>query len=174
MDIMAHSMWALVLLPGPLTASKVILGIAPDLSVFATSVFVQIIQKNRTPKFKSRSEMMNWFHKSDNKWVLKLYSWTHSLVIWAIILFPLILIITKLQGNFPWFLLAAPLHILLDIPTHTKDSFPVRFLTPISRFQINGIHWSKTWLIILNYFMITVVFFSRMYFLDERIIFKWF
>ena len=36
MDIMAHSLWSLVLLPGPPSIAKVALGIAPDAAVFAT------------------------------------------------------------------------------------------------------------------------------------------
>ncbi|MBN2460663.1 MAG: hypothetical protein JXB60_03565 [Candidatus Cloacimonetes bacterium] len=156
MDILSHSLWSLALLPGPPVFSKVVMGLLPDLSVFGTGLVVQTIKGQKQPRFQSREQMLQWFDKKDNRWIKGLYSWTHSLIIWICILIPVIIIYRCSYRAMPWFMLAAPLHIIMDIPTHTRDSFPVRFLTPLSRFQINGIHWSRKNAMILNYSFLLV------------------
>lgn len=163
MDIMAHSMWSLALLPGTPSIAKVAFGIAPDLLVFATSLTVQAVKGKMQPGFKTRDEMMKWYHRDENKWVLNLYKHTHSLIIWSAVLLPLFIYFYYVQNLFPWFLLAAPIHILMDIPTHDKHSFPVQFLTPFSKIRINGMHWSKPLVFIGNYVLLISVIYLRMF-----------
>ncbi len=163
MDIMAHSLWSLALLPGSPSVAKVVLGIAPDVAVFATSLTVQAIKGKMQPGFKTRQEMMEWYNKKENRWVLNLYKWTHSLIIWIVILLPIFAYYYFYQNKIPWFLLAAPLHILMDIPTHNNNSFPVQFLKPFSTFKINGLHWSKPIVFIGNYILIIIVIYFRIF-----------
>ena len=163
MDIMAHSLWSLVLLPGPPSIAKVVLGIAPDVTVFATSLTVQTLRGKMQPGFKTRQEMMEWYDRKENRWVLNLYKWTHSLIIWVLLLIPLFAYYLYFLDQVPWYLLAAPLHILMDIPTHDRNSFPVQFLTPVSTLRINGLHWSKAWVFIGNYVLIILVIYFRMF-----------
>lgn len=40
-------------------------------------------------------------------------------------------------------MLAWPLHILIDIPTHTAEFFPTPFLWPVSNFHVDGISWGN-------------------------------
>ena len=167
MDIMAHSLWSLVLLPGPPSIAKVVFGIAPDVAVFATSLTVQAFKGKMQPGFKTRQEMMEWYNKKENRWVLNLYKWTHSLIIWAVILIPIFTYYHFYQNQIPWFLLAAPLHILMDIPTHNNNSFPVQFLTPLSNFKVNGLHWSKPLVFIGNYILIIIVIYFRIFVLNK-------
>jgi hypothetical protein len=167
MDVFAHSMWSLILLPGPPSVEKVVLGIAPDVLVFATSLTKQAIKGKMQPGFKTRKEMMDWYHQPENKWVLNFYKWTHSLVAWTALLIPIFFIWYKLTGNVPWFLVAAPLHILMDIPTHNNNSFPVQFLTPISKFKLNGMHWSKPIVFIGNYVLIIAAIYFRMFVIGQ-------
>ena len=167
MDIFAHSLWSLVLLPGPPSVAKVALGIAPDVTVFATSLTVQAIKGKMQPGFKTRQEMMEWYNRKENRWILNLYKWTHSLIIWVLLLIPLFAYYFFFKSQTPWFLLAAPLHILMDIPTHDKDSFPVQFLTPLSTLRINGLHWSKLVVFIGNYVLLILVIYFRMFILRK-------
>ena len=167
MDIMAHSLWTLVLLPGPPSIAKVAFGIAPDVAVFATSLTVQAVKGKMQPRFKTRGEMMEWYNKKENRWVINLYKWTHSLLIWSIILIPIFVYYHFYLNQTPWFLLAAPLHILMDIPTHTNNSFPVQFLTPLSTFKVNGMHWSKPLVFIGNYVLIIIVIYFRVFVLKK-------
>lgn len=162
MDIFAHSLWSMVLLPGPPSVEKAVFGIAPDLIVFTTSLAKQAIKSKFQPGFKTREEMMKWYHRPENKWVLNFYKWTHSLVVWIILLIPAFYFWIKFTERTPWFLLAAPLHILMDIPTHNFKSFPVQFLYPVSRFQVDGLHWSKPVVFIGNYVLIIGAIFFRL------------
>lgn len=74
------------------------------------------------------------------------YSVTHSLVIFAVI-FALVWIIRRrpLMEMLAW-----PLHILVDIPTHSDRFFPTPFLWPISDFTVNGYPWSRPEIFIPN------------------------
>ncbi|MFC1887824.1 hypothetical protein ACFLYK_03345 [Candidatus Cloacimonadota bacterium] len=161
MDILAHSLWSIALIPGDQIAAKVVLGLTPDLAVFGPQLLLMIFKKKSRPKFKDREQMMEWFDRKDNRWVKTLYRWTHSLVIWTVLIIPAFILFSKSGSPPPWFLLGAPLHIILDIPTHTKKSFPVQFLTPFSRLQINGFHWSGRNMLILNYSLIAIAILLR-------------
>ena len=167
MDIMAHSLWSLVLLPGPPSVAKVIFGIAPDVTVFATSLTIQAFKGKMQPSFKTRQEMMEWYNKKENRWVINLYKWTHSLIIWTAILIPVFAYYYFYLNQIPWFLLAAPLHIFMDIPTHNNNSFPVQFLTPLSTFKVNGMHWSKPIVFIGNYVLIIMFIYIRIFVLKK-------
>ena len=167
MDIVAHSLWSMFLLPGPPSVAKVVLGIAPDAAVFVTSITVQVLKGKMQPRFKTRQEMMEWHNRKENRWVLNLYKWTHSLIIWALLLIPLFSYYLFFRNQVPWFLLAAPIHILMDIPTHDKNSFPVQFLTPFSTLRINGLHWSKPLVFIGNYVLIILVIYFRFFVLKK-------
>jgi hypothetical protein len=161
MDILAHSLWAIAVIPGEQIAGKIILGIMPDLAVFGPNLLVIAIKGKKLPRFKTRENMMDWFEKKDNRWVKTLYRWTHSLVIWSLLIMAGFFLCKYHGYPPPWFLLAAPLHILLDIPTHTKKSFPVEFLTPLSSFQLDGIHWSQKWVLIINYLIVSAILLFR-------------
>ena len=127
-----------------------------DVAVFVPGMIQRLVKKTPLPKFRTREEMMEWYSRKENRWSKNLYRWTHSLIVWIVVLAPILFFYYRYTGQFLWFLLAAPLHILMDIPTHTKDSFPVQFLTPFSRLQVNGIHWSNRWVLISNYCLIMV------------------
>jgi hypothetical protein len=161
MDVLAHSLWAIAVLPGEKIAAKIIFGVIPDLAVFGPNLLIMLLKHKKLPKFEDRQQMMDWFDKKDNRWVKDLYRWTHSLIIWAVMIVAAFIYCRNTGISPPWFLLGAPLHIILDIPTHTKNSFPVQFLTPISKLQINGIHWTKKWVLLLNYLLIILILLFR-------------
>jgi hypothetical protein len=47
-------------------------------------------------------------------------------------------------------LFAWPLHILIDIPTHTSAFFPTPFLWPLSDYRISGVSWTTRWFFLTN------------------------
>ncbi len=161
MDVLAHSLWAIAVLPGDQIAGKVIFGIIPDLAVFGPNLLVMALRKEKMGNSRNREEMMKWFARKENRWVKDLYRWTHSLVIWAVVITAAFLYSQKSGSPPPWFLLGAPLHIILDIPTHNKKSFPVQFLTPLSNLQVDGIHWSNKGVLILNYGLLAAILILR-------------
>ncbi|MEK7673653.1 MAG: hypothetical protein AAB371_00450, partial [Patescibacteria group bacterium] len=52
--------------------------------------------------------------------------------------------------NFTKLTLAWPLHILIDIPTHSVNFYPTHFLWPMSDFFVNGISWATPIIFIPN------------------------
>ena len=80
------------------------------------------------------------------QFVHMLYNWTHSLVIFALV-FGLVWLLRKKPL---YELLAWPLHILVDIPTHSDTFFPTPFLWPLSDYRINGHPWSSPEIFIPN------------------------
>lgn len=75
-----------------------------------------------------------------------LYNLTHSFVVFALI-FSLVWIIRQKPY---WLMLGWPLHILIDIPTHSSRFFPTPFLWPLSDYQVNGHPWSSPEIFIPN------------------------
>jgi hypothetical protein len=57
-----------------------------------------------------------------------------------------------------WEMTGWMLHILIDIPTHTRRLYPTPFLWPISDFTIDGISWGRPWFLALNYSSLLIVF----------------
>jgi hypothetical protein len=55
--------------------------------------------------------------------------------------------------------LAYPLHILLDVPTHTESFFPTPFLFPVSDFKVDGISWGNSYFMLGNYGALAVAYF---------------
>lgn len=51
-------------------------------------------------------------------------------------------------------MLAWPLHILVDIPTHSERFFPTPFLWPLSDFHVDGHPWSDPRIFIPNVILI--------------------
>jgi hypothetical protein len=50
------------------------------------------------------------------------------------------------------------LHILMDIPTHSSDYYPVPFLYPLTYWSISGVAWTAPWMLALNYAAIALVY----------------
>lgn len=84
-----------------------------------------------------------------------LYDFTHSFVIYFIF-FALLWWLGK--KSFAKLTLAWPLHILVDIPTHSAQFFPTPFLWPISNFYIDGIPWSNPIIFIPNVVIIITLY----------------
>ncbi len=55
-------------------------------------------------------------------------------------------------------MLGWPLHILIDIPSHTLRFFPTPFLWPVSSYHFDGISWGNRWFMLVNYSAIAAVY----------------
>ena len=82
-----------------------------------------------------------WMHDPGNPFVdlaPDFYRITHSLVIFAIIaLFAWLIVKEKALLLLGW-----PIHILMDIPTHSFAFYPTPFLWPLSNFMYDGTPWT--------------------------------
>jgi len=142
MDTFAHGLWSYIIF----SKSKyvwlaVLFGILPDLLSWTIWMFYR--NKNG----------FTWGHPDLSlipKWVFTLYGITHSLFVVALVF----LIVFLVFKHIPIYLLAWPLHILIDIFTHTKDFLPTPFLWPFSNYAFPGISWGNMYFMSINYSLI--------------------
>jgi hypothetical protein len=78
MDIAAHALWSVILLPGPPTLEKVLFGILPDIAVFIPDLAITAIRGEKR-NFKTRKEMMAWYDKPVDSFArsLAFYCWDY-------------------------------------------------------------------------------------------------
>lgn len=88
------------------------------------------------------------------EWVFTLYNISHSLFV----AFGVIILLYAILRKFPWYALAWPIAIVMDLFTHTRDFLPTPFLWPVSSWRFDGISWGSRWFIIANYAAIAVAF----------------
>jgi len=70
-------------------------------------------------------------------WVFLLYNLGHSLILFAFCY----IVIRSYSRKAAYCSLAWLLHIMIDIPTHSAEYFPTRFLYPFSDFIVHGWPW---------------------------------
>lgn len=85
-------------------------------------------------------------------WVHTIYSWTHSLVIAGVI----IIILFHINKKVGIAAGAWALHILMDIPVHTREYFPTPFLYPLSDLTFDGVSSIKLW--VVNWFLLILAY----------------
>ncbi len=87
-----------------------------------------------------------------------LYQYSHSLIIVLIVAVALLLYCYLRKKRFPLEMLGWPLHILLDIPTHTYQFFPTPALWPLSQWKFDGYSWAHPVFMVANYSALIIVF----------------
>jgi hypothetical protein len=154
MDIISHGLYGGVAFGRKSKVSywkAFLIGISPDLFSFGIFSVLAMLNVISGPGFGKMdpSEIPPFVHE--------LYNVTHSLII------------ATLAISFVWFVLkkqivelfAWPLHILVDIPTHSSQFFPTPFLWPFSDYYVDGVNWGTP-----------VIFFSNLAFL--AVLYIWF
>ncbi len=87
-------------------------------------------------------------------YVHQLYNVTHSLVVFSVVFIGLWLYMKKPMIE----MLGWPLHIFVDMPTHSSAFFPTPFLWPISDFTFNGVGWGNPYIFIPNVVFIILLY----------------
>jgi len=140
--------------------TALLFGIGPDLfsfGIFFLSVFLGIDswpEGNMTPP--GAKVIPEYIHY--------LYGITHSFFIY-VLFFALLLWFGK--KSLAWLTFGWPLHILIDIPTHSNGFFPTPFLWPLSDYSFNGIPWTKPIIFIPN-ITVLILLYSYWYFKRKR------
>jgi hypothetical protein len=117
-------------------------GVLPDLSSFGLFMVLTILGISSGPDMQFGPPNP---HEIPS-YVYTLYNVSHSFLT-AFLVFGIVWFVYKK----PMFeLLAWPLHILVDIPTHSSEFFPTPFLWPLSDFTVNGISWGQPVIFIPN------------------------
>ncbi|MBD3318481.1 hypothetical protein GF342_01075 [Candidatus Woesearchaeota archaeon] len=85
-------------------------------------------------------------------WTFMLYGISHSLIVWGLVVAVLYFSLKK----FPYYVLAAPLAISIDVLTHSRDFLPTPFLWPLSEWRFPGIQWGQEWFIVTYWTLIII------------------
>jgi len=117
-------------------------GVMPDLFSFGILFAFSILNLVSGPDWSSGPPDP----ASIPSYVHAMYNITHSLIVAGLVI-ALVWWVRKkpLVELFAW-----PLHILVDIPTHSQAFFPTPFLWPVSNYTFDGISWSTPWVLITN------------------------
>ncbi len=87
-------------------------------------------------------------------YVHHLYNVTHSFITAAVVIGLVWFIIKRMPVEmFAW-----PLHIIVDIPTHSSAFFPTPFLWPFLDYRFDGISWSNPYIFIPNVALLVVLY----------------
>ncbi len=164
MDTFAHGLWAGAAgiaakrkLGRPIRLRWVLLwGVFPDL--FAFSIPFLLVTWHRL--FGDASEPRHLFSSAMREALPPflhpdvLYRWSHSLVIFCLV-YGIVWYVSKGPALS---ILAWPLHVLMDIPSHRAGRYGTPFLWPISSYKFDGVSWGQRWFMVLNYSAITAAF----------------
>ncbi len=154
MDIFAHGLWSAAAARGvnlkeerraiPV-AWAAFWGVFPDLFAF-TYPFIRAVV-----------ERISGVHGARPDFALasKLYHISHSLIVFSAVIGAVWLVRRRL-----WLpMLAWPLHVLCDIPSHTRRFFPTPFLWPLSHYEFSGISWGNPWFMLVNYTALGITYY---------------
>ena len=90
-------------------------------------------------------------------WVVELYNISHSLIT----AFVFIAIVYFIKKELTWPMLAWPVHIIVDLFTHSIEFFPTPIFWPLSNYRFDGIPWSNIYVFTTNIVLIFLIFFYR-------------
>ena len=90
-------------------------------------------------------------------WVIELYNISHSLIT----AFVFIAIVYFVKKDLSWPMLAWPVHIIIDLFTHSIEFFPTPIFWPLSNYRFDGIPWSNIYVFMTNIVLIFLIFFYR-------------
>ncbi len=151
MDTLSHGLWGGLLVG---RASKrdfwaaFFIGMAPDLLSFGIFTGMTVL---------GLVSGLDWTHGTPSPnavpvYVHQLYNVTHSFVTF----FAVFILSWGLRKKPYWPLLAWPLHILLDIPTHSTSFFPTPFLWPLWGYRVDGVSWAHPIIFFTNWAALVV------------------
>ena len=148
MDTLAHGFWSFAIFhKKKYVWLAVLFGILPDLLSFGILLLTRALsgaQFERGPP--SVDGLPSWLFIS--------YNMMHSFVVFVIV-FLAVYLLTK---KWLWYMVAWPIHIFIDIPTHSTRFFPTPFLWPISNYSFDGISWATPWFMWMDYLSLIVIF----------------
>lgn len=146
MDIFSHFLWTFIIFNKyEYLKFALLFGILPD--ILSWGIYMSYALINKIPFGKPNINLVP-------KWVFTLYGITHSLFVFVFV-FVLLFFIFK---EIPIYLLAWLVHIMIDIPTHTRTFLPTPFLWPFSKWTFPGISWGNMRFTIVNYLVIVISF----------------
>ena len=153
MDTLSHGLWGSLAFGRNNRKSfwlAFFFGVAPDLFSFGFLFVSNILGFTERPDWSSGPPAPSLIPA----YVHAAYNLTHSLVIFALV-FGLVWLVLRRPL---YEMLAWPLHVLVDIPTHTYRFFPTPFLWPFSDVTVSGIPWSDPRIFIPNVTLLVALY----------------
>ncbi len=144
MDVFAHGAWSGIIFRKGSVWKAILIGVLPD--ILSWGIYLSYT-------FFFGESFGRPVLESISSWVFVLYGVTHSLIVATVVLGSLWFAVGK---KFPLYLLAWPIHIVLDVPLHSADFLPTPFLWPVSTWAFPGISWGEKWLWIGNWVLIGI------------------
>ena len=157
MDTLSHALWGNGLF-GYKRHWKlaIFFGAFPDLISFGALFIVKLFNNSLKyvgpPTLESLQQLEPF-----PEWLFFMDNFSHSFVT----AFLIISIVSFYKKEFVWPMLAWPFHIVLDIPFHTKEFFPIQFLWPVSDIIFDGISWSSPYIVLPNFAGIIFLYLLR-------------
>ncbi|HYE59875.1 MAG TPA: hypothetical protein VEA18_01685 [Candidatus Kapabacteria bacterium] len=151
MDIVSHGLWGGIAFGRKNRISfwlAFFFGIAPDVFSFGIFTAMTILGLVSGPDWSSGPPDPSTIPM----YVHHLYNVTHSLLTSLCVFF----LVWAFRKKPLWELCAWPLHILVDIPTHSTQFFPTPFLWPLFDVKIDGIPWSHPFIFLPNIFLLAI------------------
>jgi hypothetical protein len=147
MDFIAHFLWTYIFFEdSSFLAGALVFSVAPDLLSWGIWSFF-VLFNSRKIDVRNKKLIPDWVHA--------LYGITHSIFIFSFVF----LIMLLLTNHFPFYLLGWMLHILIDIPLHSREFLPTPFLWPLSDWKFPGISWGNKYFMMVNYTAIIILLF---------------
>ncbi len=166
MDFISHGLW------GGIASGRrnrrdfwksFIWGAMPDVIPFApffiSSFYKAFVLGDR---FWGRPEI-----SSIPSYVFDLYSVTHSYFTFLFVFLIFYFIYKKPN----YLMIGWPIHITMDIFTHSKSFFPTPFLWPFSDYRFDGVPWSNSYILIPNVILL-IIFYSYFFFIKPKFLVK--
>lgn len=151
MDTLSHYLWAVLLYWYFRKEKKWLIGLSgalPDLMSFGIFILLALITG---VSYEPGPPPLEVFPSI----IFTMYNITHSFLPIGIVAFFLWKFKPKWWHlSWGWFL-----HIITDIPTHTREFFPTPILWPLSTITFSGFSWGQWWFMLLNYGLLLIASF---------------
>lgn len=147
MDILSHALWSAIIFWEVNPWLAVLAGVLPDLLAFAPLSIHQILRAEplAAHHFGNLKARYDKYPDRLTGWADNVYNATHSLLV-ALAATGLAWMVFGVQ----LWLLAWPLHVLIDIPLHSKDFFGTKVFWPVSTWAYDGVYWAHPYILAGN------------------------
>lgn len=151
MDTLAHGLWGRVAFGRSSRRSgwlAFFLGMGPDMFSFGP-FFLMWALRGFQPMHRAPAGHPD--PSAIPHYVYAAYDVTHSLVVWGAVF----LLLWAWKKRPVWLWAAWGLHILCDIPLHTRAFFPTPYLWPFPTPFVDGFRWASGGFMLVNYAALT-------------------
>lgn len=168
MDLVSHGLWSYagaraINLRGdrqrlrPLLAAA--FGMVPDVIAFAPLTVWSAVQLVNGNAHLGGHRAAEEYIARNVPWLqtltTELYGASHSLVIWAVVFFLLLASRRWWRESFAWLI-----HIAIDIPTHSRQSYPTPAFWPLSDWTFDGVTWRSAAILVPNFVLLAIALFA--------------